>query len=446
MLRRIVPFAILTMLLASCTLPIPVADTPTETATQAPPPTITPAPPSETPTDDPTATPSEIPASETPTATEVIETATATGEGGIAETPTASATIPPEGATATPTPTADPNTGGGEPPLGDGTAETNDVIFVRGGQVFAIGLNGQNERQLFAQDEDSGAVINLALSPDGETLAFILANSDLVLLDLTSGDALTISEQIAVTSPPLLWAPDSNKVYFQRILQGNSGLPDILQFWETTRSGQVALITEAEIAPPDSLSPVRALGNDQLAVLLGTISDGELFILDTFNGTLVPVGEDLGLWDVFADGTIALVYDRQALDSGSEPLILGDFGLSVGVTNATIIEATDDGNAYRNAKFAPTEFLIAALQQSSATNSELVLLSPENDGSFTTTALDTDPNLQDLSFAWTADEDAVVVQRLPQGGSAFSLWVVPIDGSDATQLVEGEQPQVVGGR
>lgn len=452
MLRRLAPFALLFVALTACALPIPAAS-PTATTIAEEVVTLTPTPvsatatptdePTEPPTDEPTEvvaeTPTEI-ASETPTEAEAeTVTATATDTVTEAETPTAMATV-------TPTEIEEPNTGGGGVPLGDGTAVENDVIYLLDGQLLASALGGPPPRRLYDLPEDAGPIREFTLSPNGETVAFVVNDQELVLLDLTTGEARTIVDRNSTTTSPLLWDPASSKLYFQRIVaNANAGSPPILQLWETTQTGAPALILAEEFIPNDSLTPVYALGNDQIAVRFGNETDGEILILDTFTGNLVPLGEDLGIWDVFSDGTLALLFDRQSLGTGTEPLILGDFSISNGATNTQIVEGTDGGGIYRDAKFAPSQFVIAALEELEAGDTSLVTLTPQSDGSITATEYDSAPDLIDVSFTWLATEDAILVERQSADGETFSLWIIDLAGGAEIELTEGRQPAIVGG-
>ncbi len=459
MLRHLLPIILIAILiLTGCSLPIPTNGDPTEEPTA--PPTgeatdvvvetdqpIETAEPAETDvpteTEPPTETDlpivTEAPVTEAPGETQAPTEDTTTEE---TETPEESETPT---VTEVATATEAPNIGGGEIPLGDGTAEQNEVIYLLDGQLIVQALGGPPPERLYELPENAGPIREFALSPSGQYVAFIVNDQQLVVLDLTTGEERVITDRNSTTVSPLLWDPASSKLYFQRIVANSvAGAPPLYQFWETTPSGAPALILESEIIPDDNLTPVYALGNDQLAVLFGNETDGEILILDTFVGTFVPLGEDIGLWDVFNDGTVALLFDRNALGTGSEPLLFGDFGISSGATNVNPISTTEDGGTYRNATFAPNQFLIAALQETDEGTS-LVTLSREPDGSFTQTALDNEPDLDDIAFSWLSSEDAILVERQVEGSEDSTLWIILLDGSAEIEIAAGSQPAIVGG-
>jgi len=422
-----IPILMLLLSVIACTIPgLPPTTQPPPVITNTPEPD-TPTPPvTEMATDEPvTETPAEPPITETPTAT-------ATAEAPITETPTATAT-------ATPTATATIVAG---IPLGDGTADNGEVLFIRGGDLFAMGTGGSNLRRLFDRAGDP-SVDAISVSPDGENLAFLLGQQTLVILDLTDGTSFRQTNRFTATVAPLLWSPDSEHLYYQRVVGAN----ERIQLWETVPNpnSQGALIIDEAITPTFNMQLEYALDNDSIIVLIGeTLEDGEEFILNTFTGDLFPVGENLGTWDVISTPPTGLFFDRSLLLEDSQPILIGEFDNVFGSFNVDRLTPDNEGFVYRDVKFAPDDFLAAALRDDTSSNTLLVSVNPGivNGG---ITELDTDPALRDAAYSWTADGIALVVERQSSTGQS-SLWLVPIDGSAATEITEGRAPVVVGGR
>jgi dipeptidyl aminopeptidase/acylaminoacyl peptidase len=98
------------------------------------------------------------------------------------------------------------------------------VAFVRGGQVWAVPLDGSSPAtQLFFTRGTNG---ELAWSPDGDRLAFVSERGDHAFIGVFTSDSVPIRYLAPTTSQDLAprWSPDGRQIAFVR-LPGRGGPP-----------------------------------------------------------------------------------------------------------------------------------------------------------------------------------------------------------------------------
>ncbi|MCG6986585.1 MAG: prolyl oligopeptidase family serine peptidase [Gemmatimonadetes bacterium] len=118
---------------------------------------------------------------------------------------------------------------GGEPKLladGDGPAvsSTGLVAFVRGGEIWTVGLDGSGAARLFF---DKGRNQDPTWAPDGHRLAFVSARGDHSFIGIYTDslhDLLYLNPSTERDFMPV-WSPDGARIAFVR-LPGAGGAPD----------------------------------------------------------------------------------------------------------------------------------------------------------------------------------------------------------------------------
>jgi hypothetical protein len=363
---------------------------------------------------------------------------------------------------------ADEEVEAGEPavnagPQPAGTAQTGDILFVRGGQVWRIGADGSDEAQITGLAEGS-VIRDLAASPDGRYVAFTLNGTDVAVLDLEAGE-LTIRD----SNPPdlvggITWAPEADTLFYYRITDNPEG------FEAAEDSGRWQMIYRLDIDPagePDPLTGVAestgtdfaieaALGDGRL--LLTELQQGETFDnrLLVFDEGLAPLESEgftsVAVLDVSPDASHVLFLDQS--EEGAEgtggPLPLYQAGLDrtfdpdAGLANPLSI-VPEPNARYLDAQYGPDGVTIAAVRTMIGEEDNgpaIILLVPNGVGGYAYAPLSTAEGYDTLALAW--HDDGVVAQQLPAGGEASEIWLVPLDGEAGARLTEGEQPQVVG--
>ena len=377
--------------------------------------------------------------------------------GGGAE-PTATP-IPTEGPAAPPaSPSEPPTAAPTEEPSGQGggsagTAGPGDILFIRGGQVWAVGSEGGGERPITPTATDS-RLEHLALSPDGRYLAFTLNSVELDLVDLQQGIMTTLDAMDAGSLGPLAWGLDSANLFYHRLtLDPATFLPTrsaVMHAAIPPAEGGPMAVVESDLASGPLIYPGFALDGQMLVqhIAAATGGVGEWFTLDLASATQTPVQAGFAVADVSPDGTRLLLFRQEdAALGGAVPIYVADFGLG-GALNPVQLSPVGETAAYSSPRFGPDGSRILAIRRDLSQGgapAQIALLEPNENGSYVVTPLAGLEDFDVVAFAWNG-ANGVVAQGIPVGGTIPELWVLSLDGSTpAARLTTGEFPLVVPG-
>ena len=358
-----------------------------------------------------------------------------------------------------PTPTPEPTPT--ETPIPFGVAGVGEVIFVRGGQVRAVGVDGSNERPL-TQLPEGATPRDLALSPTGRYLALSVDSQEALVLDLSEGVTTTIDQITAGRLSDFLWGLDGTTLYYHRLVFDEAtSLPTASQIWQVTLplQGDAERVFEVLLDDGTAVFPRFALTTESL-IVEQLAEEGETpfnrwMILDLAGGELRPLVDGYGVFDLSPDRRKILLFNNADLpdvpgqQALSLPLYMADLDPAGTVSNITQVSPEGEGVIYAAARFAPDGLRIVALQRAPSADgtlrSRVVLLQPDPEGIYQVTPLGVDEAMDDLGFAWHG-EDGVIVQRMPVEGGDSTLWLVPLSGAPGIEITTGETPLVVGVR
>jgi dipeptidyl aminopeptidase/acylaminoacyl peptidase len=344
-----------------------------------------------------------------------------------------------------------------------GTAGPGEILFVRMGQVWAIGPDGSGERPITEFPSEPG-IHDLAVSPDGRYLAFSVNSQQVVVTDLTQGQQAIVDEVTDGGVGSFVWSPTGDALYYQKLVIDPEAAGPSGHVWKAAMPpGDVPVlqpVIEADPGTAASLTPIAALGDGRLVVRelteTGEGASRVFFIYDPATGERVPLAEDYSLWDVSPDHSKALLFDLAEVTPGRqvEPLglFMGELSPSEGLVNVLAVLPTEGTGVYQAARFMPDSLGVIALYSdptgpefSLGYQTRVVLLRPDEGGVYRATPLDIAEQTSDLAFCWHGDL-GVVVQRWLVETDTSEIWLLPPDGSPGIRLTTGEQPVVVGGQ
>ncbi len=356
--------------------------------------------------------------------------------------PEALAYIPP---TATPEPTP---TLAGQPASG---AERGEIVFVRGGQIWAVGADGTGERTLTALP-DGSSIRDLTMAPGGQYVAFSINSQQVAVLDFARQRLVTVAQVSSGNVGMLKWSVQGDALYYHQITLDAQSLPITSLIWRVAMppdSAPVPVLQTDLTSSTYTFYPGAALNTDLLIlyqVVFESDDMGRWLVFTPSTGASAPLADGYGLWDVSPNGDKALLYNQAEVMGFPAPLYMGAFPQPPGaLVNIGRISPEGSEAAFRLARFAPDNMRIVAIQTSVEQLGQVVLFQIEPSGLYRVTPLDPQPGIQDMAFSWHG-EDGVVVQRWMPGEDSPSLWLLPLDGSAGFRLTSGEQPLVVGGR
>ncbi len=336
-----------------------------------------------------------------------------------------------------------------------GTVAPGEIIFVRDGQLWAIGVDGGGERQLTTLDV--GAVVrDLTLAPSGQHLAFTVDSVMLAVYDLWQGTIVVLDRAGpgGLIGEPV-WSPDGKTMaYLKLATDPLTSQPLTTQVWQAGLDPAAAphQVLDATLPEGRQVLPVAALaeGGLLLAAALPEAGSSVSLLLYAPGSDLAPVAlgglvESPLVWDASVDRTKLLLSDLSAESSGGpSELVVADFSSVGGLSNPVTV-AADENFAFREARFAPDSRRVIALRSARSPESEgvsdLVLFVPSAGGAFSGLTLSPDPAYTVLAMSWHG-EDGVVAQRYPIAGTVSELWLLPLDGSPGKLIAVGEQPVV----
>jgi hypothetical protein len=370
------------------------------------------------------------------------------------------------------TPTLEPTSIPSEPPVLPtpsptlaplGMAGPGEILFVRMGQVWAIGPDGSGERPITEFPSEPG-IRDLAVSPDGRYLAFSVNSQQAVVTDLTQGQQVTMDEVTDGAVGSFVWSPAGDALYYQKLVTDPEAAGPSGHVWKAAvPPGDVPVLQPVVETDPEttaSLTPIAALDGGRLVVReltgIGEEAARVFFIYDPATGERVSLPEDYSLWDVSPDRSKALLFDLAEVTPGRqvEPLglFMGELSPSEGLVNVLAVLPAEDTGVYRAGRFMPDSLGVIALYSdptgpefSLGFRTRVVLIRPDEGGVYRVMPLHIAEQTSDLAFCWHSDL-GVVVQRWLDGSDTSEIWLLPLDGSPGTRLTTGEQPVVVGGQ
>ncbi len=329
---------------------------------------------------------------------------------------------------------------------GAGPVSTGQAIFVRDGQFWSLSIDEGVETQLTALPENL-VLRDLTLSPDGRYLAFTIDTTSVAVYDLVSG-VIAIQDRAAPNLVGLLaWAPQSDRVYYEKIVLDPASIPTASQVWLVGAAGGSTpeMVSEVPMSSGVDLAPLAAPWGNVLILVETKIEEtGTRLLLRNADGSLVPLTDDLG--DVaFLDVSPGLDQYLMVNQSAPSAIMMMRINTADGsLEQAQLVDSSD--GAFLSARFSPSGAMIAAIQQVSdgdlAGSARAVVFDISTGTAGPITPLYSDGGYRDLSLAWAGDQ-AVIAQRLNLNTEESELWLLPLDGSPGLPLGGGEQVVVV---
>lgn len=360
-------------------------------------------------------------------------------------------------------PTEVPGTGGG----GVGTAGPGDVLFVRQGQVWAIGLDGSNERALTPTGFDS-VIKDMAVSPSGQYLAFTLNNTDVVVVDLRGATMNTIDTSQLGSVGPLAWMPDSSALYYHKlVIDPATSAPShsMLMLSAILTEGGPNTVIDSDLQTQPVIHPGFALQNELLIQQLQPAAGdlGQWFIYNVQGASLTPVQDGYSVWDVSPDGTHLLLLNQVDMFAGVGapiPIYAATLDPAQGAVNPLQISPVGETAAYTHAEYGPDSKAILSLRLDLSLAdqlTQLAYLTTNDQGSYVVSVLPIPQTQNAVGFSW-ADPNHAVLQGVPvippatdaavptEEAVQSQLWVVTLDGSESPALLTtGDFPSVIPG-
>lgn len=376
---------------------------------------------------------------------------------GGGEPPAATATLealptaPPTGAPTVSTvvqPTVEaPGQGGG----GAGTASSGEILFVRDGQIWAIGADGANERPLTPTGFDT-LIRDVAVAPNGVYVAFTINQQELAVLDLLAGTMSTVDRVELGSIGSLAWMPDSSAVLYSKLLiDPASMLPvrSMVMLSAVPTEGGPNVVMDRDLSVDAAAYPRFALGSQIILqqVASGGAAAGQWLIYDFTTAGLVPLEAGYTVTDYSPSlNQVLLQRDADVAAGGPVPIYRGNVDAAGGLFSAVLLSPAEEQAVYSNPRYAPDGIAVLALrrdlaQADSITPAQVVVFNVDAAGNYVPSVLAQPPNLDVVAFAWHAS--GVVVQGIVPGGEASELWLLPLNGNPAVSLTAGELPVVV---
>jgi hypothetical protein len=309
-------------------------------------------------------------------------------------------------------------------PAVDARTGQGEILFARDGQLWAIAVDGSNERPLTALP--GGSVLrDLTLSLDGRYLAFSLNAVSVMVLDLSSSALVPVDQIAAGSVGQFVWSPAGDALYYHKLVIDASSIPSASEIWRAAVApGSIPqLILQANLADGPATAPDFALVDGTL--LLHQFNPAEagmgtwLSYSPAVGGEGASLFADYGMWDVSPDSSHVLLFSQADVIPGQQriPTPLYTATLMAGASIAPV-SPQGEQSAYWSARFAPDGSRIVSLRYVNildAIHGEAVLLRPTAEASgYEVVQLSPDPGAEDVAFSWHG-EDGVVVQRLRPG-------------------------------
>lgn len=368
----------------------------------------------------------------------------------------------PAGDTPTPVepavPTLAPELGGG----GAGSARVGEVLFVRQGQVWAIGQDGSGERPLTPTGFDS-FIKDMAISPSGNFLAFTLNQRELALLNLQTGAFATVDSVEAGVVGPIAWALDGDELFYQKlVIDLTTSAPSTSSiYWIDAASDDLSptLVIETGLATEPQVYPAFPFGDSLLVQETfagqGDLGDWYFYPIAGDSGEVIAFAPGYSLWDVSFDGQRVLMFDREQYQlGGAVPIYIAGLSADEGALGLIQLSPSDEAVRYDYADFAPDGIGILALGRDvsdpeAVGNNQLFLLLPSAAGPYITIPVPMPEGQTPVAFSWIDAETAVVAGTPaadPENLDAVpptQLWIIKLVTGEARPLTQGDSPMVI---
>ncbi len=343
------------------------------------------------------------------------------------------------------------------PPLRyGGRVGRGEIVFTRGGALWAIGPDGANERRItILEDEEAGR--GAVASPDGSYVAFNIDADEVAVLDTRSGQIHSIDRVENGVIGALTWSPDSMSLYYHVVIYRPDDLTAAqVDIWQASMppGGPLTPLTMVDLSlSPGGYTPTLGLPDGRL--LLGEFTSAQGVysrpLLFTPTRSVIPVRSPgnsrlFKIWDVDPATLRALVTDQtEGTDAPAQPLYLTDLDPVLGLRNPVRVSPEGEEVVYLAAHFAPDGQRLIAIRarviDGQTERAEAVLFTPFGNGYRVTVLGQADPGGV-VAIAWHS-EQGVVVERVIPDEAGPSLWLQPLDGSPGRRIVQGEAPLVI---
>lgn len=380
-----------------------------------------------------------------------------TGEQPVGDTPTP-VTNPPTDQPVVPT--LAPELGGG----GAGSARPGEVLFVREGQVWAVGQDNTGERPLTPTGLDS-FIKDMAISPSGTFLAFTLNQRELALLNLETGAFSSVDSVEAGVLGPISWALEREKdeLFYQKLVidLATSAPSTSSIYWVDAAADPLAptLLIEKDLQTEPQVYPAFPFGSSLLVQeTFGGQSDlGDWYFYPIEGESLeeVPFAPGYSIWDVSFDGQRVLMFDREQYQAGEVvPIFIAGLSAEEGALGLIQLSPADDLTSYEYAEFGPDGVAILAIGRDVSdpavpSAEQLIYLLPSAAGPYITIPVAMPEGQTPVSFSWI-DVDTAVVAGIPAGDPEnpdvvppTQLWIIELATGEARPLTQGDFPIVL---
>jgi hypothetical protein len=380
-----------------------------------------------------------------------------TGEEPAGDTPTPVITAPTDEPVV---PTLAPELGGG----GAGSARPGEVLFVREGQIWAIGQDGTGERPLTPTGLDS-FIKDMAVSPSGNFLAFTLNQRELALLNLETGAFSSVDSVEAGVLGPISWALEREKeeLFYQKlVIDLTTSAPSTSSiYWVDAIADPLSptlviehgLETEPQVYPAfpfaSSLLVQETFGGQ------GDLGDWYFYPIEGDSAEIVPFAPGYSIWDVSFDGQRVLMFDREQYQAGGVvPIFIAGIDAEAGAVGAIQLSPADEAISYEYAEFGPDGIAILAIGRDVSNPAapgaeQLLYLLPSAAGPYITIPVAMPEGQKPVAFSWI-DLDTAVVAGIPISEAESTdqepptqLWIIDLATGDAIPLTQGDSPIVL---
>lgn len=326
-----------------------------------------------------------------------------------------------------------------------------EIIYRQGNMLKAIGADGQHDRVLMPLGENGRPA---ALSPDSRYLG-LLDGSVPSILDLETGEQYTVDTDSGNVMQ-IAWSPDSQTMFF-------------------TSYGNVQALQKVSVptvSPAEVVTPIFTISDTIQREFVGMVDDAHVLLHEWNYRTSGPNGSDLrmillnwqtGTEDVFnsgaymvrsisADGTrVLLGHSDETNCAGAGTLrafYTADLSITDGQTNIQRVITDDMEHLFGTTPlFLPDNQTIFASRWRQYSDETLpwrftaVLLTPRGDGTYAERYIvPPDNNPVVGGAAWNPSSTMLVYVQVEGQPPRSSIWLAPLDGSPARFLTDGTLP------
>ena len=248
--------------------------------------------------------------------------------------------------------------------------ETTPTDGILADGVWLIGIDGTGQRKLSADLPSAG---NTSLSPDGNHVVFTagpLDNSDLYLVDVSTGGITRLTDDPAQDAMPA-WSPDGRRIAY---ISTRTGYAEI--YLMEADGSELVQLTRQDTT--DKSWPVWSPDGSQLAVTVHIPLGSWVSVLDVTSGTLRRVTEEL-----FADSPIWSPNSRELVFTASDLSLEDHYTTDIYRVDASegiprLITNSTEALGYRAQGWTfDGQWVIASVEPSAAPASQMLLFTPD---------------------------------------------------------------------